>query len=238
MTAFGTVKVLLMIGQRKRNISGSASFSGAFALLCLVLGLVTCGNASSGDPGLRVAAATRASSQFAIADFDGDTRPDLATVQVGQGTTANLRYRIRFQLSSGLRQTIDVTAPSGGVAISSRDVNGDTFPDVVITTSLSNRPVAILLNDGRGNFTTSDPSVFPEVFTASENSWNFRSDQINDASAALFSRYLSGDYARGSRSIFPANQTRLSVPYSSEFAALCAIAPFLGRAPPFFAVPR
>jgi hypothetical protein len=222
--------------QRQRSLRGCAAFSGTFALLCLVMGLAAYGNASSPDPGARPASAIHVSSQFAIADFDGDTRPDLATVQVGPGNSSNALYRIRFQLSSGPRQTIDVTAPSGGVALSSRDVNGDTFPDVIVTASLTNRPVAVLLNDGRGNFTASDPSVFPAAFATSDNSWNFRSDQIKDASVALVSRYSSGEYEERGRSLLPANEARLPISHSSDFAGLCAVVSF-GRAPPFFAVP-
>ncbi len=69
--------------------------------------------------------------QFAIEDFDGDSRPDIATVVGGRSGAADNHYRIRFQLSSGRSQNIDLTAPVGGLDLSSRDVNGDDFLDVV-----------------------------------------------------------------------------------------------------------
>ena len=67
-------------------------------------------------------------SRFAIADFDGDSRPDLATVEIGQIGPSRARYWIGFQLSAGAQQMIDVNAPVGGLDITSRDVNGDQQP--------------------------------------------------------------------------------------------------------------
>ena len=92
--------------------------------------------------------------QFTIEDFDGDSRPDIATVQEGRSGAVDGHYRIKFQLSSGGSQNIDLTAPVGGLDLSSRDVNGDDFLDVVVTTAGTNRPVAILLNNGAGKFTS------------------------------------------------------------------------------------
>ena len=76
---------------------------------------------------------------------------DLGTVQVGQRSSWDTHYWIAFQLSRGSRQILGVTAPTGGLQITSRDVNGDSFLDVVVTTAWTNRPVAVLLNDGQGN---------------------------------------------------------------------------------------
>src|SRR6202166_4159512 len=109
--------------------------------------------------------------QFAIEDFDGDSKPDIATVLQGRSGSADNHYRIRFQLSSGGSQNIDLTAPVGGLDINSRDVNGDDFLDLVVTTAGSNRPVAVLLNDGAGNFTALDPSALPGAFLKSSNFW-------------------------------------------------------------------
>jgi len=51
----------------------------------------------------------------------------------GLSGTVNNHYRVRFELSSGRSQNIDITAPVGGLDISSRDVNGDDFTDVIVT---------------------------------------------------------------------------------------------------------
>src|SRR5216684_21445 len=47
---------------------------------------------------------------FAIADFDGDNQPDFASVQLGQYGRVEGRYSIGFQLSTGSRQSIVITA--------------------------------------------------------------------------------------------------------------------------------
>jgi hypothetical protein len=202
--------------------------------LCLVIGFAPRGNAAIDAPQRRPISFSQVVSEFAIADFDGDSKPDFATVQSGQEGSSNTRYWIAFQLSTGSRQTLDITAPTGGLRITSRDVNGDDFLDVIVTASWTNRPVAVLLNDGRGNFTPSDPSVFPGAFETSENSWTLRTDQIADASAALSLRYFSGDYEVGGTAFSPPHETRLPVTSTSQFAAPSSSIFFLGRAPPSF----
>ncbi len=109
---------------RQRHLSWSRAISAAFAFLCMFLGFAPCGNAAPGVPQSGPASFPQVTSQFAIADFDGDRRPDLATVQVGQGNSWDTYYWIAFQLSGGSRQTLGITAPTGGLQITSRDVNG------------------------------------------------------------------------------------------------------------------
>jgi hypothetical protein len=60
---------------------------------------------------------------------------------------------------------------------------------LVVTTFWTDRPVAVLLNDGRGNFTRSEPSAYPEAFEKSDNSITSSKDNKSVAVAALSSRY-------------------------------------------------
>jgi hypothetical protein len=185
----------------------------------------------------RVAAASalpaQAPTHFAIADFDGDSRPDLASVHVGQSSSRSTRYWIAFHLSGGTGQTVGITAPTGGLQITSRDVNGDSFPDVIVTTAWTNKPVAILLNDGLGNFTASNPAEFQSAFTASETSWTLAAQEIRDAAVALLlSRCVSGDCRTERRSSLPREITRLLALRSGSPSLLASVSPFMGRAPP------
>jgi hypothetical protein len=217
------------------SLSGPRAISLAYALLCLV-GSAASAHAPSGGPrGLPADPQVR--SQFAVGDFDGDRRPDLATVHVGQSSFWVTHYWIAFQLSGGSRQTLGITAPTGGLQITSRDVNGDHFLDVIVTTAWTNQPVAVLLNDGQGNFTASRPSTFPGAFTTSEKSWASTSDEVKDATAVLLSRYPMGNCSADSRFSAPRNLTRLLVLWASPHAPLSAVVSFFGRAPPFVVLP-
>ncbi len=219
---------------RQMHFSWSKAVSAAFAFLCLLLGFASCGNAAPGVPQSGPALSLQVTSQFAIADFDGDRRPDLATIQVGQGSSWDTHYWIAFQLSGGSRQTLGITAPTGGLQITSRDVNGDSFLDVVVTTAWTNQPVAVLLNDGQGNFKATSPSAFPGAFTTSEKSWASSIDEIKDATAVLLSRYHMGNCSEGRRFSSPRSVMGLLVLRASRNLPYGPVVSFLGRAPPFF----
>jgi hypothetical protein len=172
-------------------------------------------------------------SQIAIADFDGDGRPDLATVEVGQSRSWDTRYWIYFQLSSGPRQILDLLAPDGGLQIASRDVNADHFLDIIVTTAWTNRPVAILLNDGQGNFRATSPCTFPGAFTSSEKSWASHDGEIKDGTAVNASRYPVGKCPE-SRFSSLGNLTRRLTQWAAGDSRFSPNVSFLGRAPPSF----
>src|SRR5579862_2022033 len=102
---------------------------------------------------------------FAIADFDGDLGPDLASVQTGRSDFSHTDYWIQLHLTTTGHQSIQVVAGIGGLQIAARDVNGDHAVDLVLTSALLRQPVAIFLNDGHGNFTRVAPTTFPGAFT-------------------------------------------------------------------------
>lgn len=130
-------------------------------------------------------------SHFAIGDFDGDSQPDLATVQGGSGRSGT-RYWIRLEFGTGLRDSIGVIAPSGGLHITSRDVNGDHFLDLVISTAWQHRPVAVLLNDGHGKFTLRDPAQFANAVVENDFSWAPACHEVKNGVAAILTRTFSG----------------------------------------------
>jgi hypothetical protein len=97
---------------------------------------------------------------FAIADFDGDWKPDLAVIETASARRVPGNYAVRLQLSAAAEVSFLVAAPSGGIRVAARDVNGDDLPDVVISSVADKRVVAILLNHGHGEFTEAEPSSF------------------------------------------------------------------------------
>jgi hypothetical protein len=170
--------------------------------------------------------------QFTIEDFDGDSRPDIATVLEGPSGAVNIHYRIIFQLSSGGSQNIDLAAPVGGLDLSSRDVNGDDFLDVVVTTAGTNWPVAVLVNDGAGTFTASDPSAFPRAFRKSSHFWRAATEESPEASPALSSRSSSSDLGAGNEAFSIPVETQALARRSNRLEAHDVAVSYLGRAPP------
>jgi hypothetical protein len=186
------------------------------------------------DPQSWPPTSTEVTSHFAIADYDGDRRPDLATVQAGQIGSPDTRYWIGFQLSSGPRQTLGITAPTGGLKITSRDVNGDDFLDVIVTTAWTNRPVAVLLNDGHGNFTQFSPAAFPSAFRTFENGCTYTSAEIKDGNAVILSRNPYGDCDEDRSFNSPPHIIGRPLPWASLSPRFFALVSSLGRAPPSF----
>src|SRR5271157_2674682 len=103
------------------------------------------------------------SPRFAIGDFDGDRKPDVATVQVVRDAALDSVYSIRLQLSAGEESAIGIAGPRGGLELVARDVNGDDAIDLVVTTAMDSHFVAVLLNDGHGKFTLAKPGAFPSI---------------------------------------------------------------------------
>jgi hypothetical protein len=118
---------------------------------------------------------------FAIADFDGDFLPDLISVQTGANGADGTNYWIQLRLSAAGKQSIRLVAPMGGLSIEARDVNGDNTIDLILATAWSRKPIAIFLNDGRGNFSRVEPADFPEAFSEFAASWTSSLAAMADA---------------------------------------------------------
>ena len=129
---------------------------------------------------------------FVFSDFDGDHRPDLAFVQSGRSDSSSTDYWVQLQLSSEGSQAIRVVGPTGGLQIAARDVNGDQVPDLVLTSAWRDQPVAILLNDGHGNFSPLDPSANSQAFSASSTCWTSSASPDQDLLVAPLQSRSSG----------------------------------------------
>ena len=227
---FATAMAGLM--RTSHELSLSRAVSLAFALLCFV-GPAGSSHAASVGSQSRPSS-PQVTAQFAIADFDRDNRPDLAIVQAGQSGPLETQYWVAVQLSRGPRRTLGITAPTGGLQIALRDVNGDGFLDVIVMTVWTNRPVAVILNDGQGNFGAFGPSAFPGAFTTSEKSCASNTDKIRDATAVLLSRYPTGICSESRWFSSPRNVTGLLVLRAPHISPFSPVVSFLGRAPPSF----
>lgn len=173
-------------------------------------------------------------ASFAVADFDGDSQPDLATVELERGAaTGDVRYSIRFQLAAGARGSFRVTAPAGGLQIVAKDVNGDNALDLLVSTAWQHKQVAVFLNDGHGNFAPALPEAFPAPLADSEYQAKFESVP-QDGSAALLRCHNSapGEAGQSRRSTQPAQDGGLVEPAVLPQPALLFFSSGPGRAPP------
>jgi hypothetical protein len=197
-------------------------------LLCSLAGRCTAsaseiqtGAGASAGPGL----------PFAVADFDGDLRPDTANVQVGESASGTSSYWIQLQLSGAGRQSIQLIAPRGGLLIEARDVNGDHAIDLVLTTAWFRQPVAVLLNDGHGRFSRAEPASFPGEFSQPSTNWLPTTIQTTDT-VGVPPESATGVDAEGAEILLGPSLVGLIPPSSAGFPADPFLASSAGRAPP------
>jgi hypothetical protein len=206
------------------------------SLFCL-LGLAAQGVASATPARNILKSSAGINSNFALADFDGDRKPDLAIVEAEKnGSSARTRYSIRFELAAGDAQVFGLTAPAGGLQIMPRDVNGDDALDLLVSTTWQHTQVAVLLNDGHGNFRLAEPGAFLSAFWWSEKQWNSRTTLVRDGVALLPSPGSTRKFAK--RNEFPGLLkvwgTCLVPTFSKRISLL--LFPRHGRAPPAFVI--
>jgi hypothetical protein len=214
-----------------KRVTRIALVSELLLVLLLTLALVPRAAAGAPDSSAARASSTHVAPPLTIGDFDGDQRPDLITADIGQHTASRTVYKIAIELSSGARSTLSLAAPEGGLQLTSRDVNGDDLLDVVVTTAWTSRPVAVLLNDGKGNFKELSPEQFPGVFPDASSTISTTSNEIRDSLGAILPRYESVAFKPVALldSLYLA---RLQIPDSVCFSRVSRSSSFLGRAPP------
>jgi hypothetical protein len=201
------------------------------ALVCLLMPAYRLRAQSS--PSQEKLALPLANPDFAIADFDGDRKPDLAMVEVERAISAgNTRYSIRLKLTSGNSQVLGVTAPAGGLQIIARDVNGDNALDLLVSTAWEHQQVAVFLNDGHGNFTQAAPGRFSAFLWDYDEHWVSGSVPRGDG-AVLLRCQTSPDaghqQARGKSTV---RQVGLAQRFILRNSTRLLLLRLLGRAPP------
>jgi hypothetical protein len=96
---------------------------------------------------------------FAMADFTGDTHPDIAVVELDRFDSQNAEYVVEVRLTEGGGQILRVQAPFGGLLVAVKDLTGDGNLDLVVRAARSRAPVAVFLNDGSGHFSSVGPGI-------------------------------------------------------------------------------
>ena len=215
---------------------GARATRRTLLILCFVIGAAGRINAASTWTNHPPNTSPGFNSVFAIADFDGDSKPDLATVEIeNSGSSSITKYSIRFRLTLGASQNFGVSAPAGGLQIVARDVNGDDALDLLVSTAWLHQEIAVLLNDGHGNFTLAEPAAFPNGIWKSETVCDWGATPLCDSAALMRSEYSAEEL--GARNQFHCLQSQpgrdsLPGPFGKSRLLLFSL---LGRAPPAFA---
>ncbi len=172
------------------------------------------------------------SPRFAIADFDGDRKPDLATVQVVREAALDSFYSIRLQLSAGEESAIGIAGPQGGLELAARDVNGDDAMDLVVTTAMDSRFVAVLLNDGHGKFTLAKAGAFSSIECENKIRLVTAQEPTGECVALQFTRSTFGIEVLDDSGTGPERKSRFSLigDYNANLPDVRAAKP--GRSPP------
>lgn len=168
---------------------------------------------------------------FAFADFDGDRRPDFASIQTGQYRAGSSDYSIQICFSELGRQSIHVVAPVGGLLIEARDVDGDQTIDLVVSTAWRKQPVAIFLNDGHGSFSRAEVAAFPGAFSECETDFVSASDPATDA-LGISPQSGAGIRPEENDSGIDRSPASLIFALSAGFPSDCFHTSYAGRAPP------
>jgi hypothetical protein len=202
-----------------------------FVISSLFFGLVFGGTAGRAHAENSPATSLGPGLTFAIADFDGDRRPDFASIQAGQDRSGSSDYSIQICFSELGRQSIHLVAPVGGLLIEARDVDGDHAIDLVVSTAWRKQPVAIFLNDGHGSFSRAEVAAFPGAFSECETNCVSASNPATDA-LGVSPQSGAGICPEENDSGFDRSPASLIFALSTGFPFDSILTSHAGRAPP------
>jgi hypothetical protein len=223
-TARKTMFVLALILNLALPLGNSARGKAFVFKAATALATDTSPNSLSATPiGLNVG--------FAMADFTGDTHPDLATVELSGFDSGTAEYMIEVQLTEGGHQTLQLSAPFGGILVTPKDVTGEGNLDLVISSARSHTPVALFVNDGHGHFSAADTTVFAKSVRDSVPENEFSTEQFCFSATVVSPKPYAAAFRSGSARSFREPNDSLS--FADYDAPSRFFSPFgLNRAPP------
>jgi hypothetical protein len=126
------------------------------------------------------------SINLAVADFNGDGNPDLATPIYGDGNPSSLAIYLgngdgTFTAASGS----PISTVEAAFAAKVGDFNGDGIPDIYVTGATSTQDLAIDLGNGNGTFTPVPSANIPQLpFSWNTTLADFNNDGVTDIIAS------------------------------------------------------
>ena len=131
---------------------------------------------------------------LAMADFTGDSHPDLATLELDRLDSSRAHYVIEIQLTEGGRQSLKLTAPARSLILMPVDVTGDGTLDLVVRSAGSKVPVAVFLNDGCGHFSVNESARFSTAIRDVPNGPGLSASHLRFDSAAISRGPYAADF--------------------------------------------
>lgn len=105
------------------------------------------------------------SNSWVIADFDGDGQPDLLTAApwVAGEEPSGRAVEVRFGTAAHEPSAFRIPESLLRLNLIAWDVDGDHDLDLVVVNPISNRPLGVWMNDGRGRFTEGVVADVPDA---------------------------------------------------------------------------
>jgi hypothetical protein len=168
-------------------------------------------------------------------DFAGDHSLDLATV-IEQSSAGNTRYTIQLHLASGAEQSVELSAPPGGLQVEMHDMTGDKVQnDVVLRPALLRWLPTVLVNDGHDHFAVLVSGTDPRYFSSSVDLESRRRDSQMFA-FLMSSGFKTAHLIHTRRRLEPQLQDCLSYSFTQASANRLGHKASPGRAPPVIAI--
>jgi hypothetical protein len=136
-------------------------------------------------------------SGWALSDFDGDSKIDLATTGPGRGDGRGYSHEVRLNLSASRETSFTFRSRSARIQLSAWDVDGDNDRDIVILESSTLEPIGVWLNDGFGNFAEGDLADFKDALQRNGRAFEFRAPRFRML-PALREQRVQADVLRNS----------------------------------------
>jgi hypothetical protein len=103
--------------------------------------------------------------KIAIADFDGDDKPDGAVLLESNPFLGSGNFQLELHLTSHKNANINFQSRELDISVAAIDIDHDGDVDIVVQQSVTHKGLQVWINDGHGNFEKGRIEDFPSVLT-------------------------------------------------------------------------
>lgn len=107
--------------------------------------------------------------RFAIADFDGDNKPDGALLLEPAPFLGSGSFQLELHFTGHNNSNINFQSPEPDVIVAAMDIDHDGDIDIVIQQSVTHKGLQVWINDGHGNFEKGRIEDYPSAVAPTGN---------------------------------------------------------------------